>query len=169
MNTVTRYFAEEKKESVLFVLIGFVACTLALYFLLVIKKPFFTGFSYALIALGLVQLVVGASIYYRCDLDTVRVNHYIERERKSIADYEIPRMQTVMKNFIIYRWAEIFLILTGLLLSRIMDKDSLFSGLGSGLAVQSSVLLILDYFAEKRGSAYLQYISGLAFSNKTQI
>jgi hypothetical protein len=34
-------------------------------------------------------------------------------------------------------------------------------GLGLGLAIQASFMLLLDYFAESRGKVYLDYLQSL--------
>ena len=112
-------------------------------------------------AFGLVQLVVGITVYMRCDLDTVRVSHFIEKEIKSINDYEIPRMELVMKNFLIYSWAEIALIAVGVVLFLFFESKSFGNGVGMGLIIQSSITLVLDYLAEKRGKVYLNYLMSL--------
>ena len=162
MDVVSRYFNEEKKESTLFLFIGFLAIAISIFYLTVKKEPFFNGISYAFIAIGLVQLVVGLTIYMRSDMDTVRVNHFVEREKMNIKNFEIPRMEVVMKNFVIYRWVEIALIIVGILFIFLFGQKSLGRGLGIGLALQSSIMLILDYFAEKRGKEYLSFLTSLS-------
>ena len=161
MDSVAQYFREEKKESVYFVCLGFVACLISLLLLLLKKQPFYNAISYVFFAFGLVQLVVGITVYMRCDLDTVRVSHFIEKEIKSINDYEIPRMELVMKNFLIYSWTEIALIAVGVILFLFFESKSFGNGLGMALVVQSSVMLVLDYLAEKRGKIYLNYLMSL--------
>ena len=72
---------------------------------------------------------------------------------------EIPRMEVVMKNFIIYRWVEIGLAIAGILLVlvfRTKTENSFWYGLGIGLAIQSLTILAADFFAEKRGYEYLE-------------
>jgi hypothetical protein len=161
MDSVAQYFKEEKKESVYFVCYGFVACLIGLLFLLIKKEPFYNAISYVFFAFGLIQLVVGSTVYLRCDLDTVRVSHFIEKEIKSIYDYEIPRMELVMKNFLIYSWIEIALIAIGIVLFLLFESKSFTKGLGIGLVIQSSIMLVLDSLAEKRGRDYLNYLMSL--------
>ena len=161
MEPVTQYFKEEKKESVFFILIGLLSVLVSLFFLFVRDEAYFAGISYAIISIGLVQLVVGTTILLRSDIDIVRVNHFIERERKSIRDYEIPRMEQVMKNFVIYCWVEIGLIILGFLLFLNFDTKTMGKGLGLGLVIQSSIMLFLDFLAEKRGKEYISFLTSL--------
>lgn len=162
MDSVTQYFSEEKKESLFFIGLGFIACLTAIFYLVVKREPFYNGISYAFIAIGLIQLVVGISVYMRCDYDTARVLHFLEKEIKNIKDYEIPRMELVMKNFFIYRWVEIALILIGLILFLSFEAKTIGLGIGIGLFIQASITLFLDYLAEKRGLIYLDYLRSLS-------
>lgn len=71
-------------------------------------------------------------------------------------------MNVVMKNFIMYRYAEMALMLLGLLLFFLLPNQTLWKGIGIGLFMQASLMLSLDYFAEKRGAEYLQRITTLS-------
>ena len=76
-------------------------------------------------------------------------------------------MKTVMKNFVIYRWVEIVLALTGIgLFFYFKDNtDKIFwKGFGLTLAIMALTALTADYFAEKRGAIYLQGLQ--SFGNK---
>lgn len=161
MNAITQYFGEEKRESIYFVCIGFIACSFSLFYLLLRKEPHSNGIAYAFVSIGLIQLVVGITVYLKSDLDTVRVMHYVEKEIKSIQDHEIPRMLLIMKYFVIYRWVEIALIIIGFLLVFIFEPKTMGNGLGIGLVIQTTVMLVLDYNAEKRGKSYLDYLKTL--------
>ena len=155
MNQIEKYFNAEKYESVLFVLVGIIAISFALYFLMKIKQPFYNGVSYPLIAVAIIQIVVGSSVYFRSPKDIARVNQIIQNEKSKITTEEIPRMKVVMKNFVIYRWVEIALLLVGILLFLFFDTTRLLKGVGLGLIIQASFMLLLDYFAESRGKIYL--------------
>ena len=109
MDAVSNYFNAEKIESMFFVLVGVAAISLASYFFVKIKQPFYNGISYPLIAIALIQITVGSSVYLRSPKDIIRVNAIIQSDNSKIKTEEIPRMQTVMKNFVLYRWVEIAL------------------------------------------------------------
>ena len=94
--------------------------------------------------------------------DIARVSKTLQSEPAKIATEEIPRMNTVMKNFVIYRWIEIALVAAGLLLLVFGHEDSLWRGVGIGLTFQAGLMLALDYFAESRGAQYLSFLKGLA-------
>ncbi len=68
-------------------------------------------------------------------------------------------MVVVMKNFVIYRYAEIVLMILGLFLFFYFQDKTIWKGIGIGFFIQASLMLSLDYFAEKRGTEYLQELT----------
>jgi hypothetical protein len=161
MNSIEKYFNAEKYESLLFVLVGLTAIGFAIYFLSKLNLPFYKGMAYPLIAVALIQLVVGTSVYFRSPKDIERVNAIVQTEKAKIQSQEIPRMEVVMKNFVLYRWVEIVLILLGIGLFFYFPSASFWRGIGLGLAIQASFMLFLDYFAESRGEVYLTFLRQL--------
>ena len=162
MEQISKYFNAEKYESVLFVLVGIFAILFAAYFLVKVKQPFYIGMAYPLIAIAIIQIVVGTSVYFRSPKDILRVNNIVEHEKSKIFSEEIPRMEVVMKNFVIYRWIEIFLLLVGIIMFFYFEPNTLWKGVGLGLAIQASFMLLLDFFAESRGKTYLEFLQQLA-------
>jgi hypothetical protein len=158
MNPVEKYFGAEKAESFLFVLVGLVAITLAVYFFAKLKQPFYNGIAYPLIAIALIQITVGGSVYLRSSKDIARVNQMIQIDKTRIQTEEIPRMKIVMNNFVLYRWIEIVLVLIGLALLFSFKSATMWKGVGLGLVIQSALMLLLDFFAESRGREYLDYL-----------
>jgi hypothetical protein len=77
----------------------------------------------------------------------------------AIKEKEMPRIEKVIKNFIIYRTIEIILILTAFLLIYLyksnIDKYLLF-GIGIGLAIQAGIMFAGDSFAAKNAKNYLE-------------
>ena len=157
---IRQYFNAEKAESVVFFGMGAVALTVGLYFLLVLKRPFTTGMAWPLMAVALIQLMVGTTVYLRSSTDIARVESFVLSDRTKISTDEIPRMETVMQSFQTYKYIELALMALGLLL--VVRRPSLFwSGVGAGLLVQASLMLLADYVAMSRGAAYLAYLRHL--------
>jgi hypothetical protein len=161
MNPIEKYFNEEKYESLFFVLVGVIAILFSIYFFTKVKLPFYNGVSLALLAIAALQLTVGISVYFRSPKDILRVENIVKFEKPKIQSEEIPRMEIVMKNFVIYRWIEISLLILGLIFFFYFDAESFMKGLGIGLAIQSGLMLFLDYFAENRGEIYLTYLKSV--------
>lgn len=163
MNSIRNYFTAEKYESILFVIIGLLAVILALYFLFLQKENFYKGMALPLLLVGLIQITVGSTVWIRSPKDIERVEKIVKSSHDKIQSEEIPRMEVVMKNFVVYRWVEIFLILLGASLFIVVTPTAFWRGLGLGLSIQAMFMLALDYFAESRGKVYLEFLTG--FSN----
>ncbi len=161
---IYKYFIAEKQESLLFLIIGIVAVLLALAFCFFIKSnpAFFKGSAIPLLAIGLIQIVVGYSVYSRTDNQRKDIAYNIGIDPGSLVKQtELPRMKKVMKNFVIYRWVEIAFIITGLIFIFLFrqNTDKVFwYGFGVALAIQALIMLGADYFAEKRGKVYNNHL-----------
>ena len=156
---IEKYFNAEKQESLLFVIIGIAALITAIIFFFFIKTTFYKGAAISLLLLGLMVGIVGFTIYKRSDTDRVRNVYAYGMNPAELKEKEIPRMQTVMKNFVVYRWIEITLALVGIgLFFYFKDTtDKLFwKGVGVTLAIMALIALTADYFAEQRGSIYIK-------------
>ena len=165
---IHKYFMAEKQESLLFLIIGIVAVILSALFFFFIKTnpPLFKGAAIPLAAIGIIQCVVGYTVYARSDKQRMDIAYNIGIEPSGYTKREeLPRMETVMKHFIIYRWTEIAFIVAGLILFSLFrtNPDKAFwYGLGITLAIQGALMLGADYFAEKRGAVYTTELRNLA-------
>ena len=156
---IEKYFNAEKSESLLFMLIGIASVITAIGFFIFLKTNFYKGAAIPLLLIGLLLGIIGFTVYKRSDADRVRNVYAYDLNPAELRDKEIPRMKTVMKNFVIYRWVEIVLALTGVFLFFYFkdNTDKIFwKGFGLTLAIMALTALTADYFAEKRGSVYLK-------------
>jgi hypothetical protein len=161
MEQITKYFNAEKQESMIFILVGLLTLLIGVYLIIKVKQPFNNGVAYSMIAIALIQITVGDSVYERSPKDITRVTEIIQSDKTRIQSEEIPRMEVVMKNFAIYRWAEIVLLIAGIAMYFYFQPSTLLKGLGLGLVIQAGFMLLLDYFAESRGGVYLDYLRSL--------
>jgi uncharacterized membrane protein YiaA len=123
-----------------------------------------------LLMIGLIQLTVGISVYNRSPKDIERVTYFINYKPEKIQTEELPRMEKVMKNFTIYKWIEIILIIGALVLfiAFYSSPQTYWKGLALGLLIQAGVMLSLDVLAEKKGQTYkekLQEINNTSFTS----
>lgn len=166
---IEKYFMAEKQESLLFVLIGVTGILSAIVFLFFLKSGFYKGAALPLLLVGLLLAVVGYTVYKRSDDDRKRNVYAYDLNPSELKEKETPRMETVMKNFVIYRWVEIILLLAGLGLYIYFMRDlsnDFWRGLGLGLAIMALLALTADFFAEKRGRIYLNGLK--EFTNSTK-
>jgi hypothetical protein len=87
----------------------------------------------------------------------------------TIGNEEIPGMKKVMKLFTVYRYIEIVLLVTGIVLvvyCRKNEQQQFWMGLGMALALQAGIMLLADGFAESRGRKYLEGLNNFSQSKK---
>ncbi|HEX5668078.1 MAG TPA: hypothetical protein VFX73_04685 [Chitinophagaceae bacterium] len=158
---IERYFMAEKQESLVFVIIGVAAVLAAIAFYFLLKSSFFKGAVIPLVLVGLIELVVGYTVYKRSDGDRIRNVYAYDMNPAELKMKEIPRMEKVNRNFVIYRWVELALLVAGLILSMVYGQNpgrSFWYGFGIALSLQAGIMLVADYYAEKRA---LEYTRGL--------
>jgi hypothetical protein len=72
---------------------------------------------------------------------------------------ESKRMDAVLRNFVRLKWVEVAFIVVGLAIILVNDSLNFTKGLGAGLFAQGLVSLVFDFFAEKRGKAYAEFVN----------
>ncbi|MFN8250562.1 MAG: hypothetical protein U0V75_01675 [Ferruginibacter sp.] len=156
---IEKYFAGEKAESIVFLSLGIAGLAAAIIFFFVLKTSFYKGAAIPLLLIGLMMGIVGFTIYNRSDADRKRNTYNYDMNPQELKTTELPRMQTVMKNFVIYRWMELALAVTGIVLFLYFRNNAaqlFWKGMGLSLAIMAAVALTADYFAEARGKIYVK-------------
>ena len=156
---IEKYFNAEKQESLLFMLIGVAGIIAAFVFFFFLKTNFHKGAAIPFMLVGLLLAMVGYIVYKRSDADRQRNVYAYDMNPAELKDKELPRMKTVMKNFVIYRYTEIFLFLVGTALYIYFIRDfakDFWRGFGLALAIMAILALTADFFAEKRGKVYMK-------------
>jgi hypothetical protein len=152
------YFTAEKQEALLFMLVGVLA--LAVSAALLAKGGPYKGMLYPLAAVAVIQLVVGSTVYFRTDAQVAELTAQYQSDPAGFRTAETQRMDVVVKNFVLYRYIELALLLAGLALLWFMRHNEFWYAVGIGLSLQAGLMLALDYFAEKRAGEYLQFVLG---------
>lgn len=155
---IQSYFQAEKRGGYVALAIGIFTCYMGGSFLLKAAAPFYIGMAIPLILIGIVQIAVGATIARRSDRQADDLEKLLAEEPAEFARQETPRMAVVMRRFVVYRWVEIGLLLAGLVLILLNRDPGFWKGMGAGLTAQSVIMLVFDFFAEKRGRAYSTFI-----------
>jgi len=156
---MAQYFTAEKQESLLFVAVGLLAIAIAIWLWINGHRLKFMAFP--LLAIAVIQIVVGATVYLRTDGQLARLTEQIGSARQATRQAELARMQTVMKNFAVYKSVEIVMLGLGVGLIAFLQRQDWAAGIGAGLVLQSAFMLSLDVFAEARGQDYVQALGAL--------
>ena len=160
INNMNSYFVAEKQESVIFMAVGLLAIGLSVW--LWMNGHRLKSMAYPLVVIGLMQMVVGGTVYLRTDSQVSTLIAQLQVNPAAAKAAETTRMQTVMKNFSIYKSIEMLLLIIGLGLIAFAQRHDMAAGIGVGLVLQAAFTLTLDLFAEARGADYLSAVQGIA-------
>lgn len=152
-NHLSSYFNAEKQESLIFMAIGLVAIGMSAW--LWMNGHRLKSMAYPLVAIALLQIAVGGSIYLRTDTQLSALNKQLQTNPAALKTEETTRMKTVMKHFSIYKAIEMMLLIVGVGMIAFLQRYDMAAGIGIGLVFQAALTLMLDIFAETRGSDYL--------------
>jgi membrane glycosyltransferase len=160
MDNIEKYFDGEKLQCILGIIIGSVCILTSIYFLF-LQKPLLKGLAYSVIPLSVLLLTICIGIVIRTPKDIERVTTFYKVEPQKMQIDELPRMEKVMKTFMLIMKVEIFIFAVGLLLATFFWKYELVKGIAIGLMVLSSAFYLFDHLAAKRGETYLEFLKSL--------
>ena len=155
---IDSYFGAEKLESLLFIVVGALAIALAL--VLLRRRSSLRGMAIPLIAVALIQLVVGGTVYLRSDAQAAQLQQQARDAPAEFKRAETARMKTVIANFELYRSIEIGLLALGMAIVVLLRNREFWFAFGLGLVLQSGFMLALDHFAEARAHDYFKAVVG---------
>ena len=154
---IEQYFVAQKQAGLVFLLIGLAAILVALASWFYYKTPFWRGAALPLLVIGLMQVAAGYIIYRQSDPLRISAVYALDMNPLQLKEQELPRMYSVQQRFNGYRVVQWILLGAGiglLLLFRRNPDAAFWYGLGSTLALQAAVLLIIYYFAWERARIY---------------
>jgi hypothetical protein len=160
MNDMSSYFVAEKQESIIFVVVGLLAIGLSLW--LWMNGHRLKSMAYPLVIVALMQIAVGGTVFLRTDRQVSTLSAQLQVNPVALKAEETTRMQTVMKNFSVYKIIEMLLLIAGLGMIAFLQRNDVAAGIGIGLVLQAAFTLTLDIFAEARGADYLSAVQGIA-------
>jgi len=160
INNLSSYFVGEKQESVIFIAVSLLAIGLSVW--LWMNGHRLKSMAYPLVVIGLMQMVVGGTVYFRTDAQVSTLSAQLQLNPAALKAEETTRMQTVMDNFSVYKAIEMLLLIVGVGMIAFLQRHDMAAGIGVGLVLQAAFTLALDIFAEARGADYLSAVQGIA-------
>jgi len=157
---IEKYFLAEKQGGLIFLIVGAIAVALALFFFFY-KTQVYKGAAIPIILIGVIFLLVGATLHRKSDADRVRNVYAYDMKPVDFKDTELPRMQKFLGDLAIYRWIEIALFASGVLIFLFLRKKpdmSFWSGLGLALAIMALLAHGLDFMVKKPAIGYTQKV-----------
>ena len=154
---IEKYFLAEKSGALIILLIGIGLIALAIFCRLYFKTTWSKGFLFTVIAISLIQIIVGAIVYQRADKQRLALVYAYDMNKSEITVTEKERIDKVEKNFTIFKYAEIFLMIlgvTGIVIFRQNQAQQILYGISIGLLLQASICFVVDAIASKRAAVY---------------
>jgi hypothetical protein len=153
------YFAAEKRESLLFMIVGLAAIAASVW-LWRSGSPW-RGMAYPLVAVALIQISAGGTVYFRTDAQALALHKQLASDPAGYLAAERPRMERVRRGFTLYKGIEIGLLVLGLAgFFLLRGRQTLFAA-SCGLMLQSALMLGTDLVAERRAEIYKEQIRRL--------
>ena len=156
---ILKYFMAERQESTLFFSVGLAALIASFYFYK--SGSVYQSMAYPLGVIALIQLVVGGTEFFWTGNQIQNLPDLMANDPSGYKSAELARMASVNFKFKIYKGIEIFLIMVGILMTFQYKNNDFIYFIGVGLIIQSSIVLILDLFAERRANIYYEQIGNL--------
>lgn len=153
------YFAEEVKESWIFVLAGLLALAAGVW--LWKSQSAFKHALWPLAAVAIIQVAVGGAIVLRTPAQSTSLEVQLAADPAAFKAAETGRLLRVMDAFRFYKLAEIALILTAIGLALFLPHNDIARGVALGLLLQASLMLAADLVAEHRAQIYLEALARL--------
>jgi hypothetical protein len=121
------------------------------------------GVAYPLAAVGLVELAAGVVLLLRTNSQVHDLQLQLSQSPAAFRDAELARMKKVEREFVWLELTELALTVVGLGLATYggFAQEALVTGVGTGLAAQSAVMLTFDHFAAERASRYTRALEAL--------
>jgi drug/metabolite transporter (DMT)-like permease len=166
---IEKYFTAEKQGSLIFLIVGAFAIALALFFFFYNKTQVYKGAAIPMILIGVIFILVGFTVYRKSDDDRIRNVYAYDMKPADFKEIELPRMQKVLTDLAIYRWVEIVLFASGILIFLFLRKKpdlSFWYGLGLSLALMAILAHGLDFLVKKRAIDYTKKIESFVQSKK---
>lgn len=158
------YCKQEKQEGMIFLVVGFLALSIAALNWILLGDDFPRGMAVSLALMGVIELVIGVNSYVRSDQQLELLSKTLSEDPTTYVKQERQRMLRQLRNYDLYRWTGLTLCLVGLailLASMAAGGEAFWTGLGTGLFLQSTVMLVLDLLAERRAGRYMASIEDL--------
>lgn len=153
---IPQYLLAEKYEALLFMAVGAAAIGLAIA--LVRWRSSLRGMAIPLVAIALIQLVVGATVVWRSDAQIAQLQQLHREDPAKFRATETPRMKSVIASFERYKTIEMGLLALGMAIVVLLRKREFWFAFGLGLVLQAGFMLVLDSFAQARAHDYFKAV-----------
>jgi hypothetical protein len=150
------WFSGEKSEAFVFFGLGAVSTGTGAY-LLTRDTDFSRGAGWTAIGFGAVEMLFATTYTLSLGPRHDELKDDLAENPSQYKKDELDRMNAIADRFVVYRYAEIGILLGGAGLATygfVKDKPTL-AGIGVVAGAHAAIVLFLDYFAERRTHRYI--------------
>lgn len=151
-----QYFQGERAESLLFLLVAAIAILVSIQ--LLANESAYRYLAVPLLAIAAIQVTVGGTVFLRTPKQVARLAVQLDDQADAYRAAELPRMETVQRNFRIYKVLEIVVLLAGIVLTYWCRGNLALYSVGIGMIAQGAAMLVCDLFAERRADLYVEVL-----------
>ena len=152
------YFVAEKHTALLWMLVGAAAIVLAAWLLR--RRSAWRGMAGPLVAVALIQLAVGATVYLRSDAQSAQRQQSHREDAARFKAVEATRIRTVIADLERYKAIEISVLALGMAVVVLLRNRPFWLAFGFGLVLQAGLMLALDFIAAARAQTYFKAVIG---------
>jgi hypothetical protein len=159
---IEKYFIAEKHAGLFLLIVGIIALVVACVVLFSWKTSFAKGVATSLLVAGLLQVFAGYIGFSRSDERRIDNVYAFDMNPSKLKLVELPRMQSVNRNLVIYKWISILLFLTGaglVVFFKANTAKSFLFGLGLAFAVEAAIFAGYSSFLGQKATAYVEQLN----------
>lgn len=171
---IEHYFIAEKNAGLFFLVAGIIAIAIAISLFVFLKSNIYKGIAWTLIILGLIQAIVGYTIYNRSDKQRTDNVYAFDMNPGKLKTVELPRMQKVAKSITFFLSLELLTFIIGIILIWMhrqfltgsgLSAAPVWLGVGLALVFQSILMAAADFSAYKRSAKYALQLENFVCNN----
>jgi hypothetical protein len=163
-DTLVNYFQGEKNAGIVLAVVGLVALGWAFY---ARSDVDLRGMFGPMALIGFLQLAIGVGLAAKTPSQVGALEAQLASAPSAFYAAERPRMERVQRNFLVIEVVEVALLAAGIALTLVMKSRLAWWGVGMGLVLQASVMLVFDLMAERRGEVYFAALNAAPPANVT--
>ncbi|MBF2754487.1 MAG: hypothetical protein ISN29_04425 [Gammaproteobacteria bacterium AqS3] len=160
-SAINTYFDNEKTVGMSKLILALLCLLGALIFYR--RGPFGRGLSYPLVAIGVIEFIVGGTIYFRTDDQVSSLLAQLQTDQAAFFAEETERMALVVANFPAYKIGQLVMVALGAIagLYAYWRLNMTLLGTGAGLSAAGFALWVTDASAVTEASTYYETIQQL--------
>lgn len=171
---IEQYFIAEKNAGLFLLVAGIVAVAIAISLFVFLKGNVYKGLAWPLIVLGLLQAIMGYSVYSGSDNRRIDNIYAFDMNPRKLTTAELPRMRKVVKGITVCLVLEVFALIAGIILvwanrqffsGMRSPSGTIWLGVGLSLVLEAMLMIAADFAAYKRNVKYSGQLEQLINNN----